>query len=78
MTDSKNGVVVDGHSLDSPYRIRAIGEPSNLQNAVKFAGGAGSQLRVKYGASVSVEQSDSVKIDSVRQPTEYKYAKTVE
>ena len=78
VTDSKNGVVVDGHSLDSPYRIRAIGEPSNLQNAVKFAGGAGSQLRVKYGASVSVEQSDSVKIDSVRQPTEYKYAKTVE
>ncbi|NEG96823.1 DUF881 domain-containing protein [Bifidobacterium sp. SMB2] len=76
--DTQSGVSCDGRSLTPPYTIKVIGDPSALQNAVQIAGGVGSQLRVKHGASVSVVQSDSVQVDAVRQPSDYKYAKTVE
>ncbi|PJM76373.1 DUF881 domain-containing protein [Bifidobacterium simiarum] len=76
--DTQNGVSCDGRELDPPYTVKAIGNPSTLQNAVQFAGGVGSQLRVKYGAQVSVQESDTVRIDAIRQASDYKYAKTVE
>ncbi|PWG59403.1 DUF881 domain-containing protein [Bifidobacterium catulorum] len=77
-TDTDSGVACSGQSVTPPYTIKAIGDPSALQNAVQIAGGVGSQLRVKHGASVSVVQSDGVQINAVRQSTDYKYARTVE
>lgn len=76
--DTKNGLVVDGNQLSSPYTIKAIGNPSDLQNAIQIAGGVGSRLKVTLNATVSVTQTDSVKIDEVRQPQQYQYARTVE
>lgn len=76
--DTENGVSCDGQSLEAPYTIRAIGDPSSLQNAVQIAGGIGSQLRVRYDATVTVTQSDDVQINAIRQTTDYKYAKTIE
>lgn len=78
LLDTENGLNCSGQNVEPPYVIKAIGDPSSLQNAVQIAGGVGSQLRVKYEAGVSVKQSDDVQIDSVRQSTDYKYAKTVE
>ncbi|MBW3089078.1 DUF881 domain-containing protein [Bifidobacterium sp. 82T24] len=77
-TDTESGVSCSGQSVTPPYTIKAIGDPSALQNAIQIAGGVGSQLRVKHGAAVSVVQSDSVQINAVRQSTDYKYARTVE
>ncbi|NEG54695.1 DUF881 domain-containing protein [Bifidobacterium platyrrhinorum] len=68
----------DGITLDTPYVVRAIGNPGDLQNAVNIAGGIGSRLKVMYGSRVTVEQSDDVVINAVRGAKQYKYAKTVE
>lgn len=68
----------DGITLDTPYVVRAIGNPGDLQNAVNIAGGIGSRLKVMYGSRVTVEQSDDVVITAVRGEKQYKYARTVE
>ena len=76
--DTKSGLQCDGRKMAAPYTIKAIGDPDALQNAIQIAGGVGSRIKVQYHASISVEQSDSVKIDQVRRGQDYQYAKTVE
>ena len=78
IADGEDGLVCDGQTLSSPYVIKAIGDPQNLQNAVNIAGGVGSRLKVKFGADVDVTSSDLVKIDEVASVPQYRYAKTVE
>ncbi|WP_317643630.1 DUF881 domain-containing protein [Bombiscardovia apis] len=76
--DTKQGIDLDGSKLHSPYEFNAIGDPDALQNAVQIAGGVGSRIKVQFHASVSVQQSNSVKIDQIRLPQHYQYAQTVE
>lgn len=76
--DTKTGLQCDGKKMESPYLIKAIGDPDALQNAIQIAGGVGSKIKVQYHASVSLVQSDSIKIDQVRRGRDYEYAKTVE
>ncbi|TCD54795.1 DUF881 domain-containing protein [Alloscardovia theropitheci] len=76
--DTSSGLMSDGKYLESPYLIKAIGDKSNLQNAVDISGGVGSSLRVNYGARVSVRQSNDVEITAVANTFEYKYTQTVE
>ncbi|BDR53013.1 membrane protein [Bombiscardovia nodaiensis] len=78
LKDTKEGVKCDDKDLHSPYEIDAIGDPDALQNAVQIAGGVGSRIKVQFHASVSVQQSNSVKIDQIRKPQPYQYAQTVE
>lgn len=72
------GLECDGIPLTTPYTVRAIGNPADLQNAVNIAGGIGSRLKVMYGAKVTVKQSDNVQIDATREPSTNNYARTVE
>lgn len=58
------GLNVDGHTISSPYVVRAIGQPSTLAAAVTFTRGPGDELRGD-GAVVSVEQQESLVIDAV-------------
>lgn len=76
--DEDGGLECDGIPLGTPYTVRAIGNPADLQNAVNIAGGVGSRLKVMYGARVTVKQSDNVEINATREPSTNKYAKTVE
>ena len=78
ITRSASGLVCDGQVLSSPYVVKAIGDPPTLQSAIDIAGGVGSSLKLDFNATVTITQSDDVKIESVRQPTAYRYAKTVE
>ncbi|KFI62953.1 DUF881 domain-containing protein [Bifidobacterium cuniculi] len=78
VSDSSNGLVCDGQIMEPPYVVRAIGDPTNLQNAVNMAGGVGSRLKVKFGAKVTVDVSDEVRITQTKAVQEYKYAKIVE
>ena len=77
ISDTSNGLVCDGTKLKAPYTIRVIGDVDNLQNAVNLAGGVGSRLKVKYGATVSIDPSDKVTIKSTRQAPQYTYAHVV-
>lgn len=78
VADTDDGLECDGILLEAPYTLKAIGDQQNLQNAVNIAGGVGSQLKVKFGANVTVKASDMVSIDEVRVADTYRYAKTVE
>lgn len=78
ISDTDDGLEADGVMLDTPYKVLAIGDPQNLQNAVNIAGGVGSSLKVKYGARVDVTSSDNIVIKQVRDVREYQYAQTVE
>ncbi|MEE1296529.1 MAG: DUF881 domain-containing protein [Bifidobacterium sp.] len=78
VADAANGLVCDGQLIEPPYVVRAIGDPTNLQNAVNMAGGIGSQLTVKFGAKVTVDSSDDVRITQTSSVPQYKYAKIVE
>lgn len=64
--------------MKTPYTLKAIGDPQNLQNAVNIAGGVGSRFKVKFGAKVTVTPSESVDISETRDVGQYQYAKTVE
>lgn len=78
IVDTESGLMSDGQYLSAPYTIKAIGDPSNLQNAVDINGGIGSSLRVNYGARVVVKQANEVNITALANSFEYKYAQTVE
>ena len=78
LLDTRTGLQCDHSKLQSPYVVKAIGDPDSLQNAIQIAGGVGSRIKVQFHASVSVEQSDSVRIDQVRRVQDYQYAKPVE
>ena len=78
VSDTDDGLECDCVALSAPYRILAIGDPQNLQNAVNIAGGVGSSLKVKYGATVSVTSSDSITISQIRKSTDNTYARAVE
>ncbi|MCH9277165.1 DUF881 domain-containing protein [Bifidobacterium amazonense] len=78
ISDTDEGLVCDGVALDTPYTIKAIGDPQALANAVNIAGGVGSRLKVKFGANVTVTTETTVRITEVREPQQYQYAQTVE
>lgn len=78
VSDTTDGLECDGVFLESPYRIRAIGNPQNLQNAVSIAGGVGSKLKVKFASTVKVTSSKKVVISETRKTKQYTYARTVE
>ena len=78
LLDTHKGLQCDHVKLHSPYVVKAIGDPDSLQNAIQIAGGVGSRIKVQFHASVSVEQSDGVRIDQVRRVQDYQYAKPVE
>lgn len=58
------GLVVDGELLGPPYVLEAIGEPSGLRGALSFPGGPEDSLE-DDGATIVVEQLESVEVDSV-------------
>lgn len=62
-----NGVItLDGQELRSPYVIEVIGEPHTLHTGLIFRSGPIATLREDESADVSIEELDSVDIESVR------------
>lgn len=78
VADAEGGLVSDGIELRAPYVVKAIGDQQNLSNAVNLAGGVGSRLKVKFGASVDIEAMDEVVIDETSDASQYQYARTVQ
>lgn len=78
ISDTADGLDCDGTNIKAPFIIRAIGDSDNLQNAVNLAGGVGSRLKVKHGATVSIVPSDKVEITSTRSAPQYTHAHVVE
>ena len=68
------GIYVDGTFLEPPYVLDVIGDPHTLRGGLTFPEGPIDQLEVD-GASVEVEELESLDIESVVQPERLEFAR---
>lgn len=68
------GLTIDGTLVSSPYVFDAIGDPHTLHGALELADGPIAQFTDDAGATVRVDELDSLDINAVRQPTNPQYA----
>lgn len=77
VTETSDGIEIDGVPVDAPYVIDAIGPPHGLEQGVMFAGGPVLTLRGEsYGATVDIEQLNELEITAVRDPAALQYAQS--
>ena len=65
--EAVGGIELDGNLLEPPYVIEVIGDPHSLSGGLSFAGGPIETLEQYDGATVEVEELDSIDIESVRE-----------
>ncbi|MGV9340693.1 DUF881 domain-containing protein [Streptomyces sp. NPDC003688] len=75
LTDSGKTVSVDGNKIDAPYRFKVIGKPQDLEPALNIPGGV-VQTFEKEQATVSVERSNKIVVDALRQAKQPDYARS--
>lgn len=75
-TDASGQVVLDGVPLQQPYSISAIGESHTLAGAMAIPGGFSDSLR-GAGATVTVIETELVRIEALHEPEEARYARPV-
>jgi uncharacterized protein YlxW (UPF0749 family) len=68
------GLRIDGTLVTSPYVLDAIGDPHTLHGALELVDGPIAQFREEAGATVHVDELDSLDISAVRKPTTPQYA----
>jgi len=64
------GIELDGNLLEPPYIIDVIGAPDALRGALTFDSGPIDQLQLYDGATVTVQELESLDIESVRAPVQ--------
>jgi len=67
------GLEIDGTLVSSPYVIDAIGDPHTLDGALNLVDGPVAQFK-DAGATVEIDQRDSLDITAVRKPSTPQYA----
>ena len=67
------GLRIDGTLVTSPYVFDVIGDPNTLSGALNLVDGPVAQFK-DAGATVDLEERDSVDITAVRQPATQQYA----
>ena len=68
------GIELDDQLLEPPYVLDVIGDPHILRTALSFSTGPIETLEGLDGATVTVEELESVEITSVREPARPEYA----
>ncbi|MER6037064.1 MULTISPECIES: DUF881 domain-containing protein [unclassified Streptomyces] len=74
-TDSGKSVSVDGNKINAPYRFQVIGKSQDLEPALNIPGGVVQTLE-KEQATVTVERSDKIVVDALRQVKQPDYARS--
>lgn len=73
--DDKGRLVADDQVLEVPITIEAIGDPPTLEAGARFRGGLVSQLEgERVRGTVTIEQLDDVRIDSLATVSENEFA----
>ena len=72
--DAVGGVELDDQLLEPPYVLDVIGDPHILRTALTFSSGPVQTLETLDGATVRIEDLESVEITSVREPSRPEYA----
>jgi uncharacterized protein YlxW (UPF0749 family) len=69
------GLTVDGTLVTSPYVFDVIGDPHTLSGALQLVDGPVAQFK-DAGATVQLQEQDSLDITAVKQPTQPHYAQS--
>ena len=72
--DAVGGIELDGRLLEPPYVLEVIGDPHLLRTALTFSSGPVETLQGEDGATVDIEDLESVEITSVRESSRPEYA----
>ncbi|KRE95957.1 hypothetical protein ASG76_02525 [Nocardioides sp. Soil774] len=72
--DAIGGIELDDQLLEPPYVLDVIGDPHILRTALTFSSGPVQTLETLDGATVTIEDLESVEITSVREPSRPEYA----
>ncbi|KES05979.1 membrane protein [Streptomyces toyocaensis] len=75
LTESGNGVGVDGNKITAPYRFKVIGKAQDLEPALNIPGGVVQTLE-KEQATVTVERSTKIVVDALRAAKRPDYARS--
>jgi uncharacterized protein YlxW (UPF0749 family) len=68
------GIELDDQLLESPYVLDVIGDPHILRTALTFSTGPVETLETLDGASVTIEDLETVEVTSVREAPRPEYA----
>jgi uncharacterized protein YlxW (UPF0749 family) len=71
--DAVGGIELDGRLIESPYVLEVIGDPHLLRTALTFSSGPVETFGLD-GATVRIEELESVEVTSVRDPSRPEYA----
>ncbi|RYC07064.1 DUF881 domain-containing protein [Nocardioides zhouii] len=71
--DAVGGIELDGRLLESPYVLDVIGDPHLLRTALTFSSGPVETFALD-GATVKIEDVETVEVTSVRDPSRPEYA----
>ncbi len=71
--DAVGGIELDGRLIESPYVLEVIGDPHLLRTALTFSSGPVETFALD-GATVRIEDLESVEVTSVRDPSRPEYA----
>lgn len=66
VADTGSGLSVDGHSVNGPYLIRAIGDPATMEKALEIPGGIVDSVQGRSGATIKIERAATVTVKSLR------------
>lgn len=77
VSQTDDGIEVDGLSTSPPYRVSAIGSPDALSVALEMPGGVLSAIRAT-GATTTLQELDDVRIEAVRVLPDLVHARVVE
>ncbi|GGZ41979.1 DUF881 domain-containing protein [Streptomyces poonensis] len=75
LTDSDDGISVDGNKITQPYRFKVIGKPQDLEPALNIPGGVVQTLE-KEQATVTVARADKIVVDALRAAERPDYARS--
>ncbi|MEU3147824.1 hypothetical protein APS67_005946 [Streptomyces sp. AVP053U2] len=75
LSDSGDGVSVDGNKITAPYRFKVIGKPQDLEPALNIPGGVVQTLE-KEQATALVERSTKIVVDALRPAKQPGYARS--
>lgn len=70
-------LLVNNNRSAPPYEIKAIGNPNNLESALKLRGGVLENFKF-WGIQADLSQSDDIEIPAFKGRRSFEYAKVVE
>lgn len=71
---ASNNININGNATAPPYYIKAIGNPTTMENALTIRGGIIDTMKTKYNLSVDIDVKDEVVIPRYTGVMNFRYA----